>query len=529
MGSSSNKRVSRNITSRKAIGIIKNHIKLKREDDLRRKQLNAMGMPMADNKPLTSKQSRGLMSGKVNRTKSKKKLQTRAESNLKDDLYPKVKVNSGIHNIEKEIESSIIADKISQSVLVQCTPSSSNPNPNLITLPDPGTVMERTMSGRRQSKGNTKSGVSSVLHNLKMATMNLKPPTRSSLLGVKSQVVRASPIGVMLLQACLRAPLCSIAGRRNTAESVARWRNASRQLGKAIRLQDKDCTSEVLFKMSDYLLDTTLVERSDFERLANLCHDLFGVTFLPNKRFDETYVTTNYKSPAVDGVSYRDYRDKVLLPVWRQLKETTMSFVVGPGAPLISLNGGGRGNSALFQACVDNVIARGKEAADTATDIKKGVAAATVAGQIVSLPYAYLPATIRKSMHQQQQQQQKPQHQQQQQQQQHQQQLLHQQPSQNSTAMTDYKIFSDGSYAKKSSPQPPAISAMPPSPKSLSSVPSWRLQPSRVLPSTPPSSNGIDVQSQQEQTHQSMSHPIPHETSTFEDVNNIELEWYDDV
>nr|BDT62465.1 MAG: wsv161-like protein [Melicertus latisulcatus pemonivirus] len=553
MGTNSNRRARSG--SRRAVGIIQNHVKRRREDDSRRRQLNAMGMPMADNKPLASRQIRVLMSGKTNPGKSRRGVRGRGVSN---PTSKGVKVKSSGSTAEKETEHTAVSDH-NRSGLATVPPIPIYPSPpqqpdsNSTESSsigkkqlDPGTVIARTMSGRRlRSKPSSKKTGNSrlLLSTLKLATMNLEPPSESSLLGVKSQTVRASPIGVMLLQACLQAPLYAIAGRRNTAGSVARWKEASLRLGKAIRTEDKDRANETLFRMSDYLLDATLVERSYFEHLANLCHDMFGATFLPNKRFDEAFVTTDFKSAAIDGVPYRDYREKVLLPVWRQLRETTMSFIVGPGAPLISLKGGGKGNSALFQACVNNVIARGKEAADTATEIKKGVAAATVAGQMVSLPYAYLPANIRKNMQQQQQQQhlmqqqylnQQQQHlmqQQQQQQQQHlmqqqqhlmqQQQHLSQSTDRTSTAMTECKNPSNACNVPQIPLQPSRIPAMP-------------LPHKSSAPLYTPSANEMIVEPQPQQQKQQQQQPprstvaaISHDLDAFE--HSADYEWIDEV
>ena len=404
-----------NPARRKAIKCILKNIQRNKDVESRRRQLNAMGMPMADNKPVPSSTKKKQMStskklGKTNESTKKEKPIDRSVETIDDTpshekpakrrkIQTAVPPSTDVVLLEKKINEPRCNEQCVDLVSVFWPPVEP-----LVKLDD-GDCQQSGLTDAITALGlgvdnNEKHPVVTLLTNLKNSTLKLPIP---NILGSKTKPFKTSRMGIDLLRACLRAPLCALASRANVTDGVCRWKKAAVQFETAICADKHDVANGALLTVSNWLLDSTLAERCHYERLANLCHEMFDAKVLPNKYFNEAYITTDHTDPLVRTASFLDYRNRVLIPVWRRLRETTMSFVVGPGAAPIGMDavttiGGSRSNGHIFQACVANVIQRGKEAKDTMEEIKKGVSAATTAGQLVSAPIAYMTPAMRKAL-----------------------------------------------------------------------------------------------------------------------------------
>ena len=308
---------------RRKLNAIIGHVERRKEENSRRKELNAMGMPMADNKPPAA--------GKVAK--------------------------------RKKITAATKTPAVKKSTAVKRTRAASSG-----TAAVAATAAAAATATAAAPRGAAK-----------------KPPTRTS------------RVGLDLLRACMRAPLCALVSRTNVAEGVRQYTNAAERFGECLQSESYAPADETLRSFSNWLLDSTLAERSHYERLANLCHEMFGTTVLANKYFDETFVTTEHGTVRYPNFSF--YRDRVLRPVWRRLRETTCSFLAGPGSTAVGVGGGGGGGGGddddddgraraffSFRACLANATKRGKGADAVNREIRTGVRNASTAKQLLSPP-----------------------------------------------------------------------------------------------------------------------------------------------
>ena len=227
---------------------------------------------------------------------------------------------------------------------------------------------------------NEESDILVKLTNLSKASREKTLPTASTLKHGRQKNKRAKGfqnVGSDIVKVCLSQPMWALTHRSDSKRGFDEWCEKSNNLIELFNNGNaKDINTALETAVSNQIYDA-VKERVYFEKLCDVCNDLFKTSLIPNKTFDKNFSTiaTDNDIFLVKSLSISKYFEALNKNVWQKIMEPMDILLTGGGI-------GDRSPISQLEKCAENVIKRAEMCKPVETMLNKAVKQANQAHKL---------------------------------------------------------------------------------------------------------------------------------------------------